>query len=580
MRSTILLSTALVIITLLVYLKSADNGFLSFDDSDYITGNPPVASGITGNNIMWAFTTTHSANWHPLTWLSHMTDVQLYGMNPRGHHLTNIIIHALSSTLLFLLFFRLTSALWQSFFVAALFALHPLHVESVAWAAERKDVLSALFLFLTLFAYAGFVKEKKTTCYLLTLLLFALGLMSKPMLVTVPLMMMLMDYWPLKRYQQNGSALTAQQLSGRVTALAREKIPFFLCSLLSAIITIYAQGTGGAITNMQTMPPGFRLENSLIAYATYLGKTVWPHNLAVLYPIPASYPLWQVSGAVVTVLILTALSLRVVRRYPYIPAGWFWYLFTLLPVIGLIQVGNQSMADRYTYIPHIGIFIIIAWGFSDLTERVRYRKAITALLASAVLIVSSLLTWQQIGYWKDDFSLYSHTLQVTEGNYVINTNLGTVYQRAGDLDAAIGEYRTAIEIKPDFFNAHYNLGVALATRGDLDAAIREYKTALEIQANDPDAHASLGSALARKGDIHSAMMEFQEAVRLKPESDKTCNLAGIALASNGELDAAVYYFREALRINPDNKKARSNLGIALGNKRAFAEKQQISGVKP
>ena len=501
----------LVVVTFAIYVQVGNHQFLNFDDNLYVTDNPHVSSGISGKNIAWAFSSVDAANWHPVTWLSHMIDAQLYGMNPRGHHLSNVIIHAASSLLLLLFLFRLTGSLWRSSFVAALFALHPLHVESVAWVAERKDVLSGFFWFLTLLLYFEFVTKRKPVLYLLTLLSFMFGLMSKPMLVTLPIVMLLLDFWPLDRYKSEEQGV--RQLSGRASSLILEKIPFFVCSLLSGLITIYAQHTGGAVT---ATPIYLRIENALIAYVTYVFKTLWPHDLAVYYPMPLSFPLLQVIGSLLVLLFLSVTVIRVGRRYSYLTVGWFWFLITLLPVIGLIHVGGQSIADRYMYIPVIGLFIMVAWGMPDLARGVPYREKVLAIIAGAFIVASAAVTWHQIGYWRDSISLYRHTLQVTSGNAFIHHNLGVALAEKGGLDEAIREYREALFIKPNYADAHNNLGIALARKGFLDAAIFEFQETIRIQPDYVDAHNNLGITFARKGDWDGAIRAYQAALRVNP----------------------------------------------------------------
>lgn len=501
LRSIIVVSAALITITLAVYWQVGNHEFLNYDDNVYVTGNPHVATGITGPNILWAFTSVHAANWHPITWLSHMMDAQIYGMNPRGHHLTNVVIHAISTVLLFLLLFQLTSSIWQSAFVAALFALHPLHVESVAWVAERKDVLSAFFWFLTLLLYAEYVTKKKPLMYFLSLSSFVLGLMAKPMLVTLPAVMLLMDFWPLNRCtikeQEPGQRRLLDDQSP-LMILLKEKIPFLACSLLSAAVTIYAQRKGGAIKNFVEMPFGLRLENSVIAYVTYLYKTLWPHDLAVLYPLPSAFPLWQVVCSLLVLLLVSVATILVWRRHLYLAVGWFWFLITLVPVIGLVQVGAQSMADRYTYIPLIGIFIMVTWGVPALTRYLPYRQGILALIAGVVVIASAALTWQQLGYWQDNVALYRHTLQVTSGNYIAHDNLGDALAQKGDLDAAINEAKESLRINPSLPETHVTLGDALAQKGDPGTAIKEYQEALRINANFFEARRNLEILLAQR----------------------------------------------------------------------------------
>lgn len=530
MRNLVLVSISLIVIILAVYLQAGNHEFLNYDDNVYVTSNPHVANGITGKNIIWAFTSIEAANWHPITWLSHMADVQLYGMNPRGHHFTNVVIHTVSSILLLLLLFRITGSLWQSSFVAALFALHPLHVESVAWVAERKDLLSAFFWFLTLVLYAEYAAKRKPALYILALFSFVLGLMSKPMLVTLPVVMLMIDYWPLNRYRDEVQGQGSRQLIGRVISLIKEKIPFFACSLCAGIVTIFAQHKGGAMKNFDAIPLLLRIENAPISYVKYIGKAFWPHDLAVLYPIPLSFPLWQVAGSLFILLLVSVATVWARHLHPYLAVGWFWFIVTLIPVIGLIQVGVQSMADRYSYIPLIGLFIMAAWGVSDLAEGLKHRVNILALLAGTVIIASTACTWQQIGYWQDNISLYRHTLQVTTGNYIIHYNLGTALANKGDMDAAIQEFSEALRLNPNCTIAHNNLGLALAKKGNLDAAIQEYREALHLTPDYSDPHNNLGIALANKGNMDAAVQEFQEALRINPNySDAHDNLK-LALA--------------------------------------------------
>lgn len=564
--SIVLICIALVITILAVYWQTGNNQFLSYDDNDYVTENPHVENGITGNNIIWAFTSVEANNWHPITWLSHMADVQLYGMNPRGHHLTNVAIHIVSSLLLLLFLFRLTGSLYKSSFVAALFALHPLHVESVAWIAERKDVLSAFFWFLTLIFYVEYVLKRKHALYMLALLFFVLGLMSKPMMVTLPVVMLLIDFWPLNRFRDEDK-LGLRQLSRRVLVLVKEKFPFFACSVVSCAITIYAQHKGGAMGSLDAIPFGLRIENALISYVKYIGKTVWPHDLAVLYIYSSSLPLWQSIGSLLLLLIVSGITIRLRHRHPYLAVGWLWFLVTLMPVIGLIHVGNQSMADRYTYIPLVGLFIMAAWGVADLTKGVRHRAGILVLLSGAVIIASAALTWQQLGYWHDSFSLFRHTLQVTTDNYIIHNNLGGALENKGEVDSAIQEYQIALLISPNYAIAHYNLGVALAKKGDQDSAINEFQKAVTIKPNLFIAHNSLGAVLGRKGDLDAAIKEFQEVLRLSPNNVAAHNNLGAAFANKGDLDAAIQEYQEALRINPSYTMAKNNLENTIAQKR-------------
>jgi len=525
-RDLLLLCVALAIITIAVYLQAGTHPFTYYDDPNYVTRNPLVGAGVALENLFGAFTSVHASNWHPVTWISHMIDVELYGMNPAGHHLTNVLVHTASSLLLLFLFFRLTKALWPSAFVAALFALHPLHVESVAWIAERKDVLSAFFMILTLLIYAEFTTTRTRVWYVLALVAFILGLMSKPMLVTLPAIMLLLDFWPLNRIG-NG------ERSESLLALVKEKVPFFICSLFSIAITIYAQNKGGALRDLEQVPFGLRIENALVAYVTYIFKTFWPQNLAFHYPMPPSFPYWQSIGALLFLLIISGATILFRHKQPYLVVGWFWYLITLLPVIGLITVGSQAMADRYTYIPLIGIFAMVAWGVRGLAKDLPYRAGVLALLAGTVITIATCLTWRQIGYWRDDVSLFRHTLQATAGDYITHFDLAIALAKAGDTDAAIQEFQETVRLKPDYGEAYNSLGLTLARAGNIDAAIREFQNCLELKPNYPDAHNNLGVAFAGKGNVDAAIREFQEALRLRPDfADAHDNLEA-ALAQKG-----------------------------------------------
>jgi hypothetical protein len=524
------------------------------------------------------------SNWHPLTWLSHMTDVEMFGLDPRGHHLTNVFFHAASTLLLFFLLAQITGAPWQSLFVAALFALHPLHVESVAWVAERKDVLSGFFWFLTLLLYARYVTRGGTTRYLLALLSFAAGLMAKPMLVTLPVVMLLLDGWPLKRFTWGEAGESATPKSS-LAALVKEKIPFFLLATLSSAATIYAQGTGGAISAFDRVPIGLRVENSAVACVKYIGKMFWPADLAMLYPFPGSIPLWQVSGAFLLMAVTTLAVIRFRRRHPYLVTGWFWFLVTLVPVIGIIQVGGQSMADRYTYIPLTGLFIVCAWGGNDILQGWRYRKAILSTLAGLVIAISAISTWGQVGYWRDDITLYRRTLEVTTGNSTIRNNYAGALAERGYTDAAIGEYREVLRIWPYFTRAHNNLGYLLAARGNSAEAIYHHNEVLRLTSDaspshgNPGrtfdraaAHLNLGNVYLAQGKEREAVQEYRATLELRPEDDKAHNNLGIAYATNGKFTEAITEFNQALQLNPYNVDAKKNLAIsirkaaALGNK--------------
>jgi protein O-mannosyl-transferase len=568
MRKSVIISLGLTILILAVYLQVGTHQFLNYDDNVYVTGNPHVAKGLAAGNLSWALTSFEASNWHPVTWLSHMADVQLFGMSSRAHHLSNVALHLISSLLLFLLLKRSTGGLWQSAFVAALFALHPMHVESVAWVAERKDVLSAFFGMVTLILYCRFAARPKTSLYLGALCFFALGLMSKPMLVTLPLVMLLLDYWPLQRFAAAAGGGDLASPGPGALSLLREKIPFFACSLLLAAVTIYAQHRGGATQTLDKMPLAARLENALTSYASYLGKTLWPHDLAVFYPFPSFIPLWKVAGALVLLTAITAAVLIYGRKQRYLVTGWGWFLITLLPVIGIIQVGVQAMADRYSYLPSIGLFVIAAWGLTDVTRRFPRREALLALLGGATVLACAFLTWQQVAYWQDSVSLYRHALQVNNRVSFIHNNLALALMKQGNLSGALQEYREALLVDPDNVSAHNNFGLALVKIGDLDGALQQHQEAVRIKPRSAESHSYLGVVLARRGNLQAAIGEFRVALEINPELAVARNNLGIALASKGELDAALEEFDRALRINPDDSYAYNNKARALAQKAA------------
>lgn len=562
MRNKALLCIVLATVTLAVYFQTFNHQFINFDDTVYVTDNPHVKGGITGANIVWAFTSTSASNWHPLTWLSHMTDVQLFGLNPHGHHLTSVVMHVSAALLLFLLLAQITSAPWQSLFVAALFALHPLHVESVAWVAERKDVLSCLLWMLTLLLYARYVRQPGKGRYLVTLACFAAGLMAKPMLVTLPAVLLLLDYWPLNRFSPVRDR-TSDIVGSSHIKLVKEKIPFFLLSACSSLITIYAQHQGGAMKNLDVVPVGLRIGNSMVAYSLYLLKTFLPHDLALLYPIPASIPLWQILGSALLLCAVSLATIRYRRSHPYLMVGWIWFLVTLLPVIGLIQVGGQSMADRYTYIPLIGIFIIVAWGANDLLKRWSHSQAVLSILGVMVFCAMTALTWRQLGYWRDSITLYQHTLAVTSNNYLILNNYGIALAEQGKPDEAIEQYREALHVWPKSANAHINLGAALAQQGRFPEAIEHYQAALNLQPDYALARGNMGRALASLGREDEAIEQYEQALGLDPGlADVHLNLA-LLLLKNGRGDDAGRHYETVLRLEPYSVKAPNNMGIAL-----------------
>ena len=599
-RYDLVVMLVLVLATAVVYLQVKDYDFVNYDDNEYITENRHVQTGLTYGNITWAFTAFHVSNWHPLTWISHMLDCQLFGLKPGLHHLVNLFFHMANTLLLFLILHRMTKAIWQSAFVAAVFAIHPLHVESVAWVTERKDVLSTLFWMLTIGAYVFYVERRELKRYLFTLLFFALGLLAKPMLVTLPFVLILLDYWPLRRLTIGKSAVNDNPQSekslnthrkkkerGRDTKKAEhinktekqnrqrpaighiilEKVPFFVLALASSIVTYMAQQKAGAVGSLQRFPLSARIANAIVSYCGYIGKMIWPENLAVLYPHPGMLPTWEVVAAVFFLGITTFLIIRNVKRYPYLTTGWLWYLGTLVPVIGLVQVGVQAMADRYTYIPIIGVSIMVAWGVPELLRKWRHRNAALAAVAVITLSIFSYVTWKQVGYWQNSVTLFKHTLEKTTNNPIMQNNLGNTLEDEGRLDEAIAHYTESLRIDPNLADSYNNIGLALTKQGRADEAIPNFLKAIRISANHAVAHYNLGTVLASRGKLDEAIYHFRESIRISPDYAKAYNNLGNVLLMQGKIDEAIGSFREALRINPDYVMAQENLKNALAQQK-------------
>lgn len=577
MKINIAICILLLVATGAVYRQVSGHQFVNFDDGKYITENYVVQGGLTGEGVRWAFTTVHASNWHPLAWLSHMLDVQLFGLHAGAHHLVNVLFHAANAVLLFLVLLQMTGARWPSAFVAALFALHPLHVESVAWVAERKDILSALFWMITMLSYAWYVRRPGRTRYLLTLCAFALGLMSKPMLVTLPFVLLLMDYWPLGRLRFRRIAYRSFPPDpGRPagdgvsrSAVIKEKIPFIALSVVSGIITLYAQQHGGAVASIKSVPFAFRAVNALVAYAAYLGKTFWPLHLAVIYPLPPVLTLVQGAVAGSIVAGITALAVRSVRRHPYVLTGWLWFLGTLVPVIGLVQVGRQSMADRYTYIPLIGIFIIIAWGLHSAVRNSRIRRIAASVAAGLALTVLAALTWVQTGYWKDGITLFRHAAVTVFDNFIAHEGLAYALAKKDRLDEANYHYSEALRISPDYELALTGISNVLVRQGKIEAAVRYADKALRLYPDSAEAQFSMGYIRLKQGRDEEALAHYREGLPKDPSNAEIHYIVGVILGSRGELDESIEQFTEALRLQPDNAEAHYGLGVALVRKGAF-----------
>jgi tetratricopeptide (TPR) repeat protein len=572
----ILVCLLLVAATLAVYWQVQNYDFIRWDDTQYVTENPYVQAGLSGKGFIWAFTTNHASNWHPLTWLSHMLDCQLYGLNPAGHHLTNVFLHTVNVLLLFWILSRMTGTLWRSGFVAALFAIHPLHVESVAWVAERKDVLSTPFWLLTMWAYVRYVDRPGIKTYLVVLFTFTLGLMAKPMLVTLPCVLLLLDYWPLTRVQvgQLDGSLSApvQPPSGSSKAkpqalrLLWEKAPLFALAAISSLVTFLVQKGGGAVRDLEIYPVTIRIANALVSYVKYIGKMIWPRDLAVLYPHPGeSLPLWQAVGAGLLLLMVSFAVIRAAKRYPYLTVGWLWYLGTLVPVIGLVQVGQQAMADRYTYVPLIGLFIMIAWGVYELLSKVSHRRILLATGAGVLITALMICTWKQVRLWQDSITLFEHTLSITSNNYSMHHNLANVLRESGKIDEAIAHYSKALEINPNHARAHNNLGIALAQKGRLDDAAYHHSQAIRINPDNVEAYHNLGLILARQRKLDDAIVYFSKALELDPDSADVHTGMGTVLLFQGKLEEATVYFTKALELNPDHAEAHNHYGVVLAH---------------
>jgi protein O-mannosyl-transferase len=526
-KQILIVCIILTLVTLAVFWRVNQCDFISIDDPVYVTRNIHIQSGITLDGIRWAFTTTYAEFWHPLTWLSLMLDNQLYGLNAGGYHLNNLILHVFSALLLFLLFKRMTGAIWRSSFVAALFAIHPLHVQSVAWIAERKDVLSAFFWMLTLYLYVYYTEKPVIKRYLLVVFGFVCALMSKSMVVTLPLVMILLDYWPLKRFDSHKGNLILWQL--------KEKVPLFIFSAIFSIITLYAQSYLYVEHSLSS-----RLASAPISFVVHLEKIFCPHDLAFVYPFPNQLSVWQVMGAVLLIAFISTSVILAVKRLPYLFVGWLWYVITILPVIGIIPVGDP-MADRYIYLPSIGISIIVVWGVLSLMKSEEVRRKILFPAGIAVLAILSFLTWQQCTYWRTGIELFSHAIQVTKDNYLAYNNLGVALFDEGKIEEAVNQYNKGISIKSNALILD-NRGSAYGKLGRYDLAIEDFNKAIGLDPGDQTAHYNRGSAYGKLGQYQQAIKDFNMAILLKPDYAEAYYNRGITYIlqgnnKNGCLDA-------------------------------------------
>ena len=541
----------LVAITWLVFSQTIRYDFVNYDDNEYVYASPAITSGLTPQGIIYAFGGGHARNWHPLTTLSHMLDCQLWGVHAGGHHFTNIVLHTIAVVLLFLVLKQMTGAIWQSAFVAALFAIHPLRVESVAWISERKDLLSAVFFMLTLGAYARYARSPSIGRYLTMSILFALGLMSKPMLVTVPLVLLLVDYWPLKRF--------AGGLSSK--RLILEKVPLFTLSAAAGVATLLLQRS--SVAAVEKLPLVWRIGNGLVSYAIYVKQMIWPMGLAVFYPHPGDQlPVWKIGLAILLLSMVSAGAIALRRKRPYLVTGWFWYLIMLLPVIGLIQVGSQAHADRYTYLPQIGLYLLVAWAITDALVSQLQRR----ILAAAACVAIVALAWRahvQASYWRNGEALWRHALAVTSGNFMAHDGLGDYLANRGRLDEAIDQFQKALDIAPSYPEIKTNLILALTKKGRTDEAITHLQALLKEHPNDAQTHYSLGNALRKKGDLRGAVAAYEKALSIQGHYPAAHYGLGFTLDQNGQIDQAIAHYREAIQEQPNYPEAYYLLGNDL-----------------
>jgi tetratricopeptide (TPR) repeat protein len=548
--------------------------FINFDDPQYVVENTHVQRGITMEGIRWAFTTGHAGNWHPLTWLSLMIDAQFFGLNPQGYHLINLIFHIANTLLLFFILNRLSKALWKSAFVAALFALHPLHVESVAWVAERKDVLSTSFWMLTMAAYTYYVEHPRLRTYLPVFACFALGLMTKPMLVTLPFVLLLLDYWPLQRLGRKNAAhemvadADKQTTSSRQTSFFSivtsvqlvEKLPLIALAAVSSAVTFAVQQRESLVVSFGRLPLSDRIGNALVSYVTYIEKAIWPHNLAFYYPYH-TWASWQILAAFLFLISVTSVSIWSVKRCRYLAAGWLWYLGTLVPVIGLVQVGSQVRADRYTYIPLIGIFIMTVWGLPELLNKWRYGKQILIGLSALSFSCFFAVTWIQTAYWRNSLTLFDHTLEVTNNNYIAFNHRAVAHAATGNYKLAIADFDKAIAINPEYGYAYFGRGAAEHKLGNTYEAISNYGRALKLIPRFAAAYYYRGNAYSALERYHEAIADYDRAIDLEPNAQEFC-VRGFAYAALGQYRLAIEDYNSAIRLQPDRSVLYANRGFA------------------
>jgi protein O-mannosyl-transferase len=574
-RTKILICIFLLVSTISVYSQVQDHEFINYDDDIYVTENSIVQAGFTNENIMQVFTKSHFGMWIPITSLSYILDYELYKLNSKGYLLTNLFFHIANSLLLFLILFRITGAIWQSAFVAVMFAFHPLNVESVAWVTQRKNVLSTLFWLLTMWAYINYATKPTVKRYGLIFLFFTLGLMSKPMLVTLPFVLLLLDYWPLRRWKfgqrKGGEKVFYKHKHDRgseVFQLVLEKIPLFLLAMGLIIVTVLSNNRAFGLQPLDELPLQARVANAMVSYLEYLKKMMWPSDLSILYAHPGNaLPVWKGILCGMALVSITIISIRLIRKAPYFAVGWFWYLGTLVPAIGLLKIGPHAMADRYAYISLIGVFIIVAWGVPEFISKWRYKKKILSIAAGIIMMALLITTWEQVSHWKSSITIFQHTIRVTDKVYpnfsIAHNNLGIALFAEQKNEEAISNFRIAIKLKPADSKPHHNLGLALFAEQKNEEAISQYKMAIKLKPNFTSAHYNLGKALFAVNETEKAIFHYKMAIKLQPNlSDVHYNL-GYALVQKGDMKEAVHHFRENLKLRPDLVAARDSLEFAL-----------------
>jgi protein O-mannosyl-transferase len=556
---TIFISFFLIITTLAVYWQVNEFEFVGLDDALYVADNPHIKEGLSYQNIKWAFTdATEITNyWAPLTWISIIIDYKLYEMNAGGYHRTNLIFHILNSILILLVFNKMTGKRWHSAFIAVMFAIHPLHVESVAWMTERKDVLSTFFWMLTMWFYASYVILPGTGRYLLVIIFFFLGIMAKPMLVTLPFALLLLDFWPLSRLEPSLSVSALK----KTFLLLLEKVPLFIIIFIASLSAFFFQEKGGVLPSLELIPFYLRIENILVSYTGYLLKTIWPFGLSAIYPYPNNIPNWQVIISFTILSSISLISIRTIKKAPWFTFGWFWYLGILVPVIGIVVIGPHAMADRYTYIPLIGIFIIISWGIPELITQLKFRTAYLGISVCLLSLILLLITWIQVGYWRTSYTLFKHALEVTEKNPLAHDGMANAFAKRGQVEESIKHYKKSILQYPYSAEVHSNLGVALFKQGKIKEAIKHYNTAIQLKPDFITAWNNLGNALKKIGQFEEATACFTKLIKLEPNSAVINYNYGSLLLEKNQLKEAEIYFKKAIQLDPSfTADANNNLG--------------------